>query len=342
MLKLRSKLHEVVWQFNNLAYTSALMFVWPGHFYFTKLDQRFLSLWARPQPELWTSPDPSLKQRILTFKKMDDFWQQFVQSFSKVNNLLSSPRFRSTRRDEFLALRDPCLGRDPCFVNYRNRCPVLAQIEVQSKTRKFDQRMFSNLLETIVQVAQLIVTPDHWWRHRVFGEAWPRLFGKVLFLIAGFRKHSAAEVAADFGAWIADFVVITATEASRILWLSIKAQGLTASKYKADCMYRRALLHDCIPFHRVYFAHGVIYACDLCWYHISILYLRILSCLLACLHDAFSLWLNCGRCGYLNRDSANKMPQSTKGRSVMRHVNRLFVCSLLLPYIVACGSDGVI
>ena len=128
MLKLRSKLHEVVWQFNNLAYTSALMFVWPGHFYFTKLDQRFLSLWARPQPELWTSPDPSLKQRILTFKKMDDFWQQFVQSFSKVNNLLSSPRFGSPRRDPFLVFRDPCLGRDPRFVNYWNGCPVLAQI----------------------------------------------------------------------------------------------------------------------------------------------------------------------------------------------------------------------
>jgi len=197
--------------------------------------------------------------------------------------------------------------------------------------------MFSNLLETIVQVAQLIVPPDHRWRHRVVGEAWPRLFfGKVFFVIAGFRKHSATKVAADFGAWITGFVVITATEASRILWLSIKAQVLTASKYKANCIYRRALQHDCIPFHRVYFVHrllkrrwrqvlmhfinrctwkssvlyynnhdGVIHAYDLYWCHISmlvfhqsscvsatilkshILYLRILSCLLACLHSAF-------------------------------------------------------
>jgi len=30
MLKL---VHEVVWQVNNLAYSSRLMFVWPGHFY---------------------------------------------------------------------------------------------------------------------------------------------------------------------------------------------------------------------------------------------------------------------------------------------------------------------
>ena len=33
MLKLRSTVHEVAWQFNNLAYSSGLMFVWPGHFY---------------------------------------------------------------------------------------------------------------------------------------------------------------------------------------------------------------------------------------------------------------------------------------------------------------------
>jgi len=30
MLKL---VHEVVWQFNNLACSCGLMFVWPGHFY---------------------------------------------------------------------------------------------------------------------------------------------------------------------------------------------------------------------------------------------------------------------------------------------------------------------
>ena len=33
MLKLRSTEHEVAWQFNHLAYSSGLMFVWPGHFY---------------------------------------------------------------------------------------------------------------------------------------------------------------------------------------------------------------------------------------------------------------------------------------------------------------------
>jgi len=33
MLKLRSTLHEVAWHFNNLAYSSGLMFVLPGHFY---------------------------------------------------------------------------------------------------------------------------------------------------------------------------------------------------------------------------------------------------------------------------------------------------------------------
>jgi len=33
MLKLRSTLHEVTWQFNYLVYSSGLMFVWPGHFY---------------------------------------------------------------------------------------------------------------------------------------------------------------------------------------------------------------------------------------------------------------------------------------------------------------------
>jgi len=33
MLILRSTVHEVAWQFNNLAYSSGLMFVWPGHFY---------------------------------------------------------------------------------------------------------------------------------------------------------------------------------------------------------------------------------------------------------------------------------------------------------------------
>ena len=33
MSKPRSTMHEVAWQFNNLAYSSGLMFVWPGHFY---------------------------------------------------------------------------------------------------------------------------------------------------------------------------------------------------------------------------------------------------------------------------------------------------------------------
>jgi len=33
MLKLRTTVHEVAWQFNNLVYSSALMFVWPSHFY---------------------------------------------------------------------------------------------------------------------------------------------------------------------------------------------------------------------------------------------------------------------------------------------------------------------
>jgi len=33
MLKLHSTLHEVARQFNNLPYSSGLMFVWPGHFY---------------------------------------------------------------------------------------------------------------------------------------------------------------------------------------------------------------------------------------------------------------------------------------------------------------------
>jgi len=33
MLKLRSAVYEVVWQFNNLAYTAGLVFVWPGRFY---------------------------------------------------------------------------------------------------------------------------------------------------------------------------------------------------------------------------------------------------------------------------------------------------------------------
>jgi len=33
MLKLRSTVDELAWQFNNLAYSSGLMFVWPGHFY---------------------------------------------------------------------------------------------------------------------------------------------------------------------------------------------------------------------------------------------------------------------------------------------------------------------
>jgi len=32
MLKLRSTVHEVAWQFNNLAYSFGLMFFWPGHF----------------------------------------------------------------------------------------------------------------------------------------------------------------------------------------------------------------------------------------------------------------------------------------------------------------------
>jgi len=32
MLKLRSTVHEVAWQFNNLACSSKLMLVWPGHF----------------------------------------------------------------------------------------------------------------------------------------------------------------------------------------------------------------------------------------------------------------------------------------------------------------------
>ena len=30
MLKLRSTVHEVAWQFNSLAYSSELMFVWPA------------------------------------------------------------------------------------------------------------------------------------------------------------------------------------------------------------------------------------------------------------------------------------------------------------------------
>jgi len=30
MLKLRFTVHDVAWQFNNLAYGSGLMFVWPG------------------------------------------------------------------------------------------------------------------------------------------------------------------------------------------------------------------------------------------------------------------------------------------------------------------------
>jgi len=33
MAKLRSTVHEVAWQFNNLAYSSGLMFVWPGQCY---------------------------------------------------------------------------------------------------------------------------------------------------------------------------------------------------------------------------------------------------------------------------------------------------------------------
>jgi len=33
MLKVHSTVHEVAWQFNNLAYSSGLMFVWLGHFY---------------------------------------------------------------------------------------------------------------------------------------------------------------------------------------------------------------------------------------------------------------------------------------------------------------------
>jgi len=33
MLELCSTVHEVAWQFNNLAYSSGLMFVWPGHSY---------------------------------------------------------------------------------------------------------------------------------------------------------------------------------------------------------------------------------------------------------------------------------------------------------------------
>jgi len=33
MLKLRSTVHEVAWQCNNLANSSGVMFVWPGHFY---------------------------------------------------------------------------------------------------------------------------------------------------------------------------------------------------------------------------------------------------------------------------------------------------------------------
>jgi len=33
MLKHRSTVHEVARQFSNLAYSSELMFVWPGHFY---------------------------------------------------------------------------------------------------------------------------------------------------------------------------------------------------------------------------------------------------------------------------------------------------------------------
>jgi len=32
MLKLRSTVHEVAWQFNNLAYSSGLMLVRSGHF----------------------------------------------------------------------------------------------------------------------------------------------------------------------------------------------------------------------------------------------------------------------------------------------------------------------
>jgi len=33
MLKLRSAVNKVAWQFNNLAYSSGPTFVWPGHFY---------------------------------------------------------------------------------------------------------------------------------------------------------------------------------------------------------------------------------------------------------------------------------------------------------------------
>jgi len=33
MLKLCFTVHGVAWQFNNLAYSSGLMFVWPGHCY---------------------------------------------------------------------------------------------------------------------------------------------------------------------------------------------------------------------------------------------------------------------------------------------------------------------
>jgi len=33
MLKLRSTVHEVAWQFNNLTYSFGLMFVQPGHCY---------------------------------------------------------------------------------------------------------------------------------------------------------------------------------------------------------------------------------------------------------------------------------------------------------------------
>jgi len=67
MSKLRSTVHEVAWQFNNLAYSSGLMFVWPGHFY-NCFRSLFSSNRLPNRTELyWNSSQASFLNHTCTF-----------------------------------------------------------------------------------------------------------------------------------------------------------------------------------------------------------------------------------------------------------------------------------
>jgi len=69
ILKPRSTLHEVAWQFNNLAYSSGLMFVWPGHFYSAMLANNSSTVHPRVLRFLSWLCSCALPQHSVTRKK---------------------------------------------------------------------------------------------------------------------------------------------------------------------------------------------------------------------------------------------------------------------------------